>query len=43
MFDAMMPDACTHMLYAAAETVRERTVLELREFQPTWIGCAGQS
>lgn len=35
-----MPDDWTHMLYTAAETVRERTVFELREFQPTWIGCA---
>lgn len=40
MFDAIIPDAWTHMLYIAAETVRDRTVLELREFQPTWIACA---
>ncbi len=40
MFAAIMPDVCTHMLYRAAETVRERTVLEFREFQPTWIGWA---
>jgi hypothetical protein len=36
----MIPDACTNMLYNAADTVRLRTALELREFQPTWIGCA---
>ena len=30
----------THMLYMAAPIVRLRTVLELRETQPTWIGCA---
>jgi len=40
MLDAMMPEACTNMLYSAAETVRERTALELREFQATWIGWA---
>jgi hypothetical protein len=33
--------AWTHMLYIAAPTVRLRTVLELRDAQPTWIGCAG--
>jgi len=38
----MIPDVCTHMLYKAADTVRERTVLELRLFQPTWIGCANE-
>lgn len=31
----MIPDACTHMLYIAAETVLDRTVLELREFHAT--------
>jgi hypothetical protein len=40
MFDAMIPEAWTNMLYKAAETVRERTALELREFQATWIGWA---
>jgi hypothetical protein len=37
MLDAMIPDACTHMLYIAADTVLERTVFELREHQLTWI------
>lgn len=40
MLDAIIPDAWTHMLYMAAETVRDRTVFELREFQPTWMACA---
>ncbi len=40
MFEAMMPEVWTDMLYRAAETVRERTVLLLREVHPTWIGCA---
>lgn len=30
----------TNMLYVAAETVRERTVLELRDVHATWIGWA---
>jgi len=30
--------ACTHMLYSAEPTVRERTVLLLRETQATWMG-----
>jgi hypothetical protein len=37
MFEAMIPEAWTHMLYMAAETVRRRTALELREFQLTCI------
>jgi hypothetical protein len=41
LLTAMIPDACTNMLYKAAETVRERTALALREFQATWIGWAG--
>lgn len=40
MFEAIIDEACTAMLYMAAETVRDRTVLEFREFQPTWIACA---
>lgn len=36
----MIPLAWTNMLYIAADTVRERTVLEMREFQATWIGWA---
>lgn len=35
MFEAIIDEACTAMLYMAAETVRDRTVLELREFQAT--------
>lgn len=35
-----MPLAWTNMLYIAADTVRDRTVLEMREFQATWIGWA---
>ena len=38
--DAMIPEAWTNMLYKAADTVRERTALEFREFHATWIGCA---
>lgn len=30
----------TNMLYVAAETVRDRTVLELRDVHATWIGWA---
>jgi hypothetical protein len=40
ILEAIMPPACTNMLYNAAETVRERTAFELREFQATWIGWA---
>lgn len=36
----MIPEACTHILYMAADTVRERTVFEFLEFHATWIGCA---
>lgn len=39
-FDEMMLQPCTNMLYVAAETVRDRTVLELRDVHATWIGWA---
>jgi hypothetical protein len=40
MLDAIIPEDWTHMLYMAAETVRDRTAFEFREFQFTWMACA---
>jgi hypothetical protein len=38
--EAITVEAWTNILYNAAETVRDLTVLELREFHATWIECA---
>lgn len=39
MYDEIIPEACTNMLYIAADTVLVPTVLELIEHQETWIAC----
>jgi hypothetical protein len=39
MYDEIMAEAWTNMLYMAADTVLVPTVLELIEHQETWMAC----